>query len=316
MIRLINLSDNSETQVPMRDFHDTPLVNVWIEATDPTPEELGAIAEKTGIPADFLRLPESENLVNLRVEPEYGIVNFLIVKEIFAAKIFHPIVLAFSKDNLITVIGKEDQSKFKVVKDRMHKVRIDPPSLVAYYILDEIVEDHFIHLEEIEANTVSLEEEVLEETGKDILRKVFSLKANLVSFNKILWYERGLIFNLKNCSANWCPTRSRSLFDTTHEYLTRQIDIVETYREILSDAINAHLSTTSNKINTSIRRLTLVMFYLTIVTTLTSFPNTIATFFGISQFGSTHSVIIFVALIASIILPFIWLRNRKWLKAE
>jgi Mg2+ and Co2+ transporter CorA len=108
-------------------------------------------------------------------------------------------------------------------------------------------------------------------------------------------------------------SKARTLFDTTHEDLTRQIDIVETYREILSDAINVHLSAISNKINLSIKSLTVVIFYLTIVTTITSFPNTVATFFGISQFGNTNIIIVSVAILLSIVLPFIWLWKKNWL---
>jgi Mg2+ and Co2+ transporter CorA len=186
MIGLVNLSDNSETQVSSKDFLNAPLANVWIDVTDPSREELEIIAGRTSIPTDFLQLPESENFVNLRIEPEYGVINFLMVEEIFASKIFRPIVLAFSKDVLVTVVGKEGQSKFRIVKERMHKVKIDPPSLVAYFILDEIVDSHFMHLEKIEENTVNLEEEVLEKTGEDTLKNIFSLKARLVSFNKVL----------------------------------------------------------------------------------------------------------------------------------
>ncbi len=108
--------------------------------------------------------------------------------------------------------------------------------------------------------------------------------------------------------------KARALFDTTHEDLTRQIDIVETYREVLSDAINVHLSAVSNKINLAIQGLTVVIFYLTVVTTVTSFPNTVATFFGISQFGNTHPVIVVVAIVLSVILPFVWLWRKKWLR--
>ena len=43
------------------------------------------------------------------------------------------------------------------------------------------------------------------------------------------------------------PGKARDMFNTTHEDLTRQIEIVETYREIMSDAINVHLSAVSNK---------------------------------------------------------------------
>ena len=106
------------------------------------------------------------------------------------------------------------------------------------------------------------------------------------------------------------------MFSTTHEDLTRQIDIVETYREIMSDAINVHLSAVSNKINFSIKSLTVVIFYLTIVTTVTSFPNTVATFFGISQFGGTNIIVIFVVVLLSIILPFLWLWRKKWLTLQ
>ena len=107
--------------------------------------------------------------------------------------------------------------------------------------------------------------------------------------------------------------KARVLFDTTHEELTRQVDIVETYREILSDTINVHLSAISNKINLSIKGLTVIIFYLTIVTTVTAFPNTVATFFGISQFGNTSIIIIVVAIAFSIVLPFIWLWRKNWL---
>jgi magnesium transporter len=138
----------------------------------------------------------------------------------------------------------------------------------------------------------------------------------MISFNKILWYERGLVFNLKKCDRNCIDARARALFDTTHEELTRQVDIVETYREILSDAINVHLSAISNKINLSIKGLTVVIFYLTIVTTVTSFPNTVATFFGISQFGNTNIIIISIAILISIVLPFIWLWRKRWLTSK
>jgi Mg2+ and Co2+ transporter CorA len=59
-----------------------------------------------------------------------------------------------------------------------------------------------------------------------------------------------------------------------------------------------------------------VIFYLTIVTTVTSFPNTIATFFGIAQFGNTDIFIVATALLASLILPIIWLWKKRWLSLK
>lgn len=314
MIHTIDLGDNSERETTAKALQDLKPEHIWFRLIDPSTEELEAVAEKTEIPADLIRLPDVSNFINLRLEPDYGIINFVIVHDILETKDIRPIVIAFSKKFIVTVTGDDEQHLISTVKARLKKVQVDPPALVTYYLLDETVSEHFEHLEKIEDLTAMLEEEILQKPQQDVLRRVFTLKSRLVSFNKILWYERGMIFNLKRSEINCIPAKARNLFDTAHEYLTRQIDIVETYREILSDAINAYLSTVSNRINASIRKLTLVMFYLTIITMITSFPNTVATFFGISQFGTTDYRIITLAMILSIILPSLWLWRRKWLK--
>jgi len=314
MLRLVSLADNVELEIKLKDLQRAQLAGIWLEVVDPTKEELQKVSEVSGIPLDFLLLPESGNVVNLRLEPDFGLINFVIVREIFATKEVNPLVIAFSKNFLVTVAKSADQRIINLAKERLDKVKVDQPAVAAFYILDEVVGDHFVHLEHIEELAARLEEEVVEKTDQTLVKRILRTKSRLTSFNKILWYERGLVFNLKKSDAPYLSTKAKSLFDTTHEYLTRQIDIVETYREILSDSINAYLSTVSNKINFSIRALTLVTLYLTIITTLTSFPNTVATFFGISQFGNTNPWLIFVIIVLSVLLPSLWLWRRKWLK--
>ena len=316
MIRAVDLGGNNENTISIDALQTLNLRNFWLELIDPTPEELQAVADKTVVPKNFLELPKSDGKVNLRLEAEFTVINFIIPRDILATKEVDPIVMAFSKNFLVTVKKKTDLQIFNTVKERMSKTKIDPPAMVTYFIIDEIVSSHFVHLQKLETLTSRIEEEVVEKTSPDTLKKIFRLKSKLISFNKILWYERGLIFNLKTCGEGCIPSKSRDMFSTTHEDLTRQIDIVETYREIMSDAINVHLSAVSNKINFSIKTLTVVIFYLTIVTTVTSFPNTVATFFGISQFGGTNVIVIFVAILLSVILPFLWLWRKKWLKLQ
>jgi magnesium transporter len=314
MIREINLDDNSEKKIDVKSLQAISLQNVWLELLDPTVDELQDVAGKIGVPKHFLELPKAAGLINLRVEDDLVVINFVMLQDVIATEAFYPIVIVISKSFLVTVLKKADQRAISTAKERMSKIKVDPPAQVAFFIIDEIVSGHFLLLEKLEELTAHLEEEVIEKTSSDTLKKIFNLKTKLIGFNKTLWYERGLVFNLKNCDDACIPAKARRLFDTTHEDLTRQIDIVETYREIMSDAINVHLSAVSNKINLSIQSLTLVIFYLTIITTVTSFPNTVATFFGISQFGQANVWIILVAILLSLVLPFVWLWRRKWLK--
>lgn len=314
MIRYVDLQTNIEKEIPAEDVETFNLANVWFELVDPTEKELQAVAQATDLSVNFLRLPKSHSTVDLRLEPDFGVINFLVMQDVVSTKKVYPIVLVFAKNFLLTITRKEVQSIVDIAKARMSKAKIDPPSEVAYFIIDEVIADHYIHIEKLEGVTSKIEEEVLEKTSQETLKHIFKLKTNMVRFNKILWYQRGLVFNLRKCSDECMPGKVRALFDTTHEELTRQIDIVETYREILSDAINVHLSAVSNKINLSIQGLTVVIFYLTIVTTLTSFPNTVATFFGISQFGNTDVAIVAAAIVLSIVLPFVWLWRKNWLR--
>ena len=316
MIRAVNLADNSEKVIQFEELQKPTLENVWLELVDPTADELRAVSSASEVPLNFLKLPETDAIIDLRLEDDFGIVDFVIVQDVVATKKFHPIVMAFTKKFLITVTKKEDQPIMDLAKERMSKVKIDPPSQVIYFIIDEIVSKHFVHLEKLEELTSNLEEEVVERTSPETLKKIFALKSKLISLNKTLWYERGVIFSLRKCGDACMAAKARFLFDTTHEDLTRQIDIVETYREIMSDAINVHLSAVSNKINLSIKTLTVVIFYLTIITTITSFPNTVATFFGISQFGNTNVIIVIATILLSAILPILWLWRKKWLKLE
>ena len=313
MIHAVNLGDNTEKTMEPQEVKALSISNVWLELVDPTENELQAVSDATQVAINFLRLPKTEGYVNLRLEQGFGIINFPVMQDVTSTKKSYPVVVAFSKNFLVTVAKKETQSIVNTVKERMSKSKIDPPAQVTYFIIDEIVSNHYIQIEKLESLTAKMEEEVVEKISSDTLKKIFKLKSNMISFNKILWYERGLVFNLRKCDDDCMVSKSRTLFDGTHEELTRQVDIVETYREILSDAINVYLSAISNKINLSIKGLTVVIFYLTIVTTVTSFPNTVATFFGISQFGNTSIIIIAVAIALSIALPFIWLWRKDWL---
>ncbi len=316
MIRVVNLGDNSESPIQAEALKTVNLTNVWLELVDPTEDELRAVSEVTKLSVNFLRLPTANNHIDLRLEDGFSIITFVVFQDILKTKDVHPIVMAFSKDFLVTVAKHEIQPIINLAKERMNKTKNDPPSMVTYFIIDEIVAEHFLFLERLEDLTAQIEEEVVDGTTAKTLKKIFNLKTKMINLNKVLWYERGLIFNLKKCGDTCMAAKARTLFDTTHEELTRQIDIVETYREILSDAITMHMSSTSNKINSSIRKMTLVMYYLTLITVVTSFPNTVATFFGIAQFGNSSAYVIFTAVALSVILPLVWLWKYKWFSSS
>ncbi|HCW06838.1 MAG TPA: hypothetical protein DGG95_05680, partial [Cytophagales bacterium] len=132
MIKAINLGDNSEKAVTIEEIGNLELSGLWLELVDPSPEELKAVSEKAQIPTCFLRLPEIDGFVDLRLETGFSIITFVVLKDIAATKEVYPIVMAFSKNYLITVTKKEAQAIINIAKERMSKTKIDPPAQVTY----------------------------------------------------------------------------------------------------------------------------------------------------------------------------------------
>jgi Mg2+ and Co2+ transporter CorA len=147
MIRAVNLGDNSERAIQIEELKSLNLSYVWLELIGPTAEEVSAVSAATQMPANFLRLPETDGFIDLRLEVGFNIITFVVLQDIAVTKEVYPIVMAFSKNFLVTVTRKEVQPIINYAKERMSKTEIDPPSQVTYFIIDEIVSNHFVHLE-------------------------------------------------------------------------------------------------------------------------------------------------------------------------
>jgi len=131
----------------LKKLKDLSILNVWLEIVDPTENELLTISQATQIPVNFLKLPQTSDVVNLRLEPDYGIINFLFIQDVTSTKKAYPIVMVFSKNFLVTVAKKEIHPIIVTAKERMSKAKIDPSSQVTYFVIDEIVANHYLQIE-------------------------------------------------------------------------------------------------------------------------------------------------------------------------
>jgi Mg2+ and Co2+ transporter CorA len=146
MIREINLGGNNEKIVDIKSLQTSDLQNLWFELVDPTDEELAAVSAKIGLSKALLDFPRTDNLIDLHLEDNLIIINFAMPQDVALTKNFHPIVIVFSKNFLVTTLKKDDQRTIETAKERMSKTKVDPPAQVAFFILDEIVSSHFLQL--------------------------------------------------------------------------------------------------------------------------------------------------------------------------
>jgi Mg2+ and Co2+ transporter CorA len=117
MIREIDLDDNSEKITDAKSLQTSDLRNVWLELADPTDEELEEVAAKIGLSKILLELPKSDDVINLRLEDDLVVINFVMLQDIVLTKEFYPIVIVFSKNFLLTVMKEVDQRAISTAKE-------------------------------------------------------------------------------------------------------------------------------------------------------------------------------------------------------
>ena len=236
MLRLVSLADNVELEIKLKDLQRTQLTGIWLEVVDPTKEELAKVSEVSGIPLDFLKLPESSNVVNLRLEPDFGVINFVIVREIFEAKEVNPLVIAFSKYFLVTVAKSEDQSLINLAKQRL--VEVFGRTLGVYFhnaangVDDEPVQ------EAGEAESIS-RIGTLKENSRDlefILTKADELISDIceeVSQKHLSFKQVGIVAILSDLTVR---SRSKTLEQQTTNPETLRKEVRELFEKFLADS--------------------------------------------------------------------------------
>ena len=105
-------------------------------------------------------------------------------------------------------------------------------------------------------------------------------------------------------------------FRDVHDDVLLVLEQLDTHRDILSSALDLHLSTVSNRLNEVMKRLTLVATLFMPLTFITGF-------FGMNFFQPafplqdwTGKLAFSLTLFALILLPatmFLWMRRRAWM---
>jgi magnesium transporter len=142
--------------------------------------------------------------------------------------------------------------------------------VLLYSILDAIVDAYFPIIDYFGDELDRLEEEIFTTDDLDAQRKIFSMKRNLLSMRKLLGPERDVM--------NVLVRRDTPIFEITivvymqdvYDHILRVSDALDTYRDIVTGALDAYLSMTSNRLIVVMKRMTASSIILMTVTIVAS----------------------------------------------
>ena len=190
-----------------------------------------------------------------------------------------------------------------------------PTAALMQHIADSLADSFYPELEQLDVRVDALEHLVLQADHEDVLPEVLNLRRRLVVMRRVLGPQRDLIARLSAGTVHMpgCDEEVRLGFRATHDELIRVTESIETQRDLLTGALEVHLSTVSNRLNDVMRRLAAVATVFLPITFLSGYFGQNFAYMVRNVTGTTAFVLgtLLQLMVAAGVVAF--LRLRRWI---
>lgn len=281
----------------------------WFDVADPASPELDELAQRFGL--HELQIEDCRHRPQRPKTEEHDRYIFTVLKHIHdtADLEFDDIDLFLGRDFLISV-RNADAVVIESVRARAAEEKTDRLDRLFYMIVDQIVDGYQPVLDKLADEISEIEDVVLEQPDPETLARIFALKRKLIEFRRVAGAMREVVNALMRREKGLLGDDLDPYFRDIYDHIIRTVDMIETYRDLLSGSLDIYLSAVANRTNE-------VMKVLTIWGTV-ALPLVIITgFFGMnlkvpwlnSPYGTDYAVALMAVSTLSILIYF---KVKRW----
>ncbi|MCG6968996.1 MAG: magnesium/cobalt transporter CorA [Gammaproteobacteria bacterium] len=146
----------------------------------------------------------------------------------------------------------------KRLQDHIGKIRSRKADYLLYTLMDTVVDEAFPVLESYGEFIEALDEELLEKPTKSTLHKIHGARRELLLIRRVLWPQREIINTLIRDEDNLLEETTKLFFRDCYDHTIQTMEVVEIYREVISNILEVYLSTLSHRANEIMRVLTVI----------------------------------------------------------
>lgn len=219
-------------------------------------------------------------------------------------------------DTYVISFHEKEEDVFEIIRNRIRmskgRIRKMKSDYLAYCLLDSIVDNYFITLEKLGEEMEEIEDEVVKNPTKETIVKIQKLKRSLIFIRKAVWPMRELIGSLQRTESKIIKKSTGVYLRNLYDHAVQAIDVLETYRDMLSGMTDVYLSSLSNRTNE-------IMKVLTIISTIFIPTTFIASIYGMNwpnipefsiEYGYYYVWLVFIIITISMLIYF---RKKGWM---
>jgi magnesium transporter len=168
----------------------------------------------------------------------------------------------FVGDNFLISFCEADFAAFDLVVDRLKRIggrmRRRGVDYLMYSLLDFVIDRGFPVLETFGLQLEELEEQILEFADKESLGTIHQIRRELILLRRSLWPQREVINQLLRDESGILSEETRLYLRDCYDHVVQIMDLLETYRDMVSSLLEIYLSSVSNRMNDVMRVLTVI----------------------------------------------------------
>jgi magnesium transporter len=146
--------------------------------------------------------------------------------------------------------------------ERSPKLLAKGPGWLTHQILDTAVDRYLPVIDDLDVQIEQLENDVLRKAGTKqgppILRKILRFKRMLLTLRRMSIHQREILLRLSRGEFALIAKELMPFYRDVYDHFLRVNDLVESYRDLVTSALEAYLSVQSNRMNEIMKQLTLV----------------------------------------------------------
>jgi magnesium transporter len=186
-------------------------------------------------------------------------------------------VHVFYSDKRVVTVHRDQCAPLDEVRARLGRHRageLSPPQIsVLYLVVDQLVDSFFPVLSQFDDRIDEIEDDILKLPTEQQLGELFDMKRTLVTLRKVVTPQRDMFASLLTGVSVLAgmTAEDERYFRDLYDHLIRISDLVDSYRDLLTGAMDTHLSTVSNRLNVVMKQLAIIATVFLPLTFLTGF---------------------------------------------
>lgn len=234
----------------------------WLDLHGPGEEEFELLRDVFKLHP--LALEDSQNFGQRAKLEDYGEVAFLVFFGAAPSPDEDRLVEmhCFYSERFLVTVRQDDAPACEALRERYAK-RPAPtarPIVLLYRLLDGLTDSFFPALEDFDERIDRLQDAMLRRPTDEQLSEIFGMRRRLVRLRRAVSPQRDLMAGFAHGVVRLpdIDDEAERYFRDIYDHLVRVSDMIDSYRDLLSSAMDVYLSTVSNRLNLVMKRLTVI----------------------------------------------------------